>query len=335
MKYESQNELKAALKKAAKGAERAAILYEGKNRKLVQSSGANVTLYSGEKKEGKTIKEQLEDVYVLLIERLNARTGIRDGVGALGGLSERTTALEFAKLCREERMALAGIKDDVVIEKGKPVLTTDIDVIRINNVKRETREELGNLGVSSSLINFDEMKLVEMKGVTDDNFLLNIWDGEGDVWAINPYCHMLKVKEDVIESLLSAAKQKEEHSEVNNLRKMPLFEALKHYGERGGEVQTNDGRNAENDYRYVHEWLAAWAIASEILDHDDEKMIELMKEVQSDTPWKIDFKSAAEKMGKDLSFVAEVLKIKPQTIIEMQKVQPKKEICFSDKSNTL
>ena len=322
MQYQTQNELKSALKKASKGAERAAILYEGENRKLIQSSGANVTLYCGEKKAGKMIKEELEDVHVLLIERLNARTGVRDGIGALGG----TTPLEFAKLSKEERTALVGLRDDIILEKGEPVLTTDIDVIRANNVKRETREELGNLGISTESIDFDKMKLVEMKGVTDDNFLINIWNGEGNVWAINPYCHMLKVEDKVMEDLLTADKQMEDHSEVNNLRKLPLFEALKHFGEHGGKVQMNDGRNAENDYRYVHEWLAAWAIASEVLNHDDKKMIELMTEVQEETAWKIDFKGAAERMGKDIYFVAEVLKIKPETIIEMQKKQPRSDL---------
>ncbi len=132
---------------------------------------------------------------------------------------------------------------------------------------------------------------------------------------------MLKVEDEILENLVSADQKKQEHSEVNNLRKMPLFEALKHYGERGGKVQMNDGRNAENDYRYVHEWLAMWGLASEVLGHDDEKMLKLMEEVQKETPWKINFRSAAEKMGKDIYFIADVLKIKPETIEKMQKIQ--------------
>ena len=321
MIYKTVAELRTALKTAREGEERASILYEGENRKLIESSGANVTLYAGDVKTGKTLKEELEDVSVLLIERLNAKTGVRDGVGALGGLSERTTLLEFTKLSKDERRALIGHKDDVVEIDGEPVLTTDMDVIRVNNVKRETREELGNLGVFSADIDFEKMQLVEMNGVTDDNYLINIWNGEGDVWAINPYCHILKVENSAMANLVNARKQKEEHSEVNNLRKMPLFEALKHYGEYGGAVQTNDGRNAENDYRYAHEWLAVWAIASELLGHDDQKMIDLAREVQIETPWKIDFKRAAEKMGRDICFVAEVLQIKPETITQMQKNQ--------------
>ena len=164
-------------------------------------------------------------------------------------MSERTTPLEFAKLSPAERADLVGIKDDIVIENGKPALTTDIDIIRQNNVKRETREELGNLGISDSAINFDKMHLVEMTDVRDDNYLLNIWNGEGDVWAITPYCHTLKVDGNIINNLISATKEMEEHSEVNNLRKIPLFEAVKHYGEYSGTIKTNDGRNAENDYR--------------------------------------------------------------------------------------
>ena len=332
MKYNTQNELKIALRRAAKGAERAAILYDGENRKLIQSSGANVTLYSGEVKTGESVKEQLEDISVLLIERLNARTGVRDGIGALGGLSERTTPLYFAKLSEQERISLIDLRDDVVEENGKAVLTTDIDVIRVNNVKREMREELGDLGLSCQETDFDKMELIEMSGVKDDNFLINIWSGEGDVWAINPYCHVLKVEDDFIQNLVGANQKKKEHAEVNNLRKMPLFEALKHYGEYGGKVQMNDGRNAEKDYRYVHEWLAVWGLASKVLGHDDEKMLKLMKEVQKETPWKIDFESAAKKMGKDIHFVAEVLKIKPETIEQMQRIQPQTDF-YKEKAN--
>ena len=57
-----------------------------------------------------------------------------------------------------------------------------------------------------------------------------------------------------------------------------------------------------------------------------------MKEVQKETPWKIDFESAAKKMGKDIHFVAEVLKIKPETIEQMQRIQPQTDF-YKEKAN--
>ena len=90
MKYQTRKEVLEALGKAPKGAEREKILSVKENRDLLLSSGANVTLYAGEVIDADSMEKMLENVYVGLIQRLNAKTGKPDGVGALGGLSERT-----------------------------------------------------------------------------------------------------------------------------------------------------------------------------------------------------------------------------------------------------
>ena len=87
MIYKTKKELLTALSQASKGTERADILSVRQNRDLIKSSGANVTLYSGDTKEAVSPLKELEDIYIGVIQRLNAKTGKPDGIGALGGLS--------------------------------------------------------------------------------------------------------------------------------------------------------------------------------------------------------------------------------------------------------
>ena len=71
-----------------KGEERAKLLENPEIRKAVLSSGANVTIYSGEvNSEAKFSKGMFADVFIGLIQRKN-RKGKLDGLGALGGLAE-------------------------------------------------------------------------------------------------------------------------------------------------------------------------------------------------------------------------------------------------------
>lgn len=321
MSYSSAQEVLKALKDAPKGKARQQILEDTQNRDLIKSSGANVTLYCGNITEGKTFCERLQNVYVGLIARLNAKTSQPDGIGALGGLSERTDTVAFNTLSETEKRALIAYKDDVIFQNGHAVLTNNIDIIRKNNVMRETREELNNLGIYDYDIPFDKMQLVKMPDIKDDNFIINRWNGQGQAWAITPYCHLLKVPENLLNRLAenSADINRHEHnSEAARFIKMPLFEALKNYGNYSGDIRLEDGRNAQTDYRYPHEWLSAWALVSTLFKHNDEKLISLKQELQSQTPWVISFKPAAEKMGKDLNFIANILHVRPETISGME-----------------
>lgn len=321
MIYNSSEELLEALGKLPKGIARAEILAIPQNRNLIKSSGANVTFYCGELKDGATVKEQLSNVRLGLIVRTNSRSGIFDGMGAFGGLSERITAAKFDTMSEPEKFAAAESYDDIIISEGKPVLTTDIDVIRTRNVMREMREELGNLGIYDYNLNVSSMTLIPMPEIKDDNYIINIWNGQGQAWAITPYCHTLKVREKILDNLVERSqdiKRHEAHSEAASFIKIPLFQALKSYGNFSGTNKLEDGRNATSDYRYPHEWLAAWYIASQILQNDDNSMIKLMNELQSETPYKISFKQAAKKMGKDLDFIASTLNLKLKTVESME-----------------
>ncbi len=322
MIYKTKKELLTALSQASKGTERADILSVRQNRDLIKSSGANVTLYSGDTKEAVSPLKELEDIYIGVIQRLNAKTGKPDGIGALGGLSERTNEDDFMRLSTIQKSFLTKTKDDVISTPNGIILTKDINLIARNNVLRETREELGNLGIYDFKFNPEDMRLIDMPEIKDDNFAINIWDGKGDVYCITPYCHILKTSEktlDMLEQRSADIHKHEQNPEAAKFVKIKLTQALRNFGNKSGTNKLEDGRNANSDYRYPHEWLASWALASELLNHDEEKIVKLYKEIQAQTPWKISFKNAAEKMGQDLNFVANVLKISPKAVEEMEK----------------
>lgn len=79
-KYRTKNEVMAALSRAGVGEARAEILQDDAARNLVLNSGSNVLLV---RKDGKGV----ENTVIYVTER--KRGDNRDGIGALGGLSER------------------------------------------------------------------------------------------------------------------------------------------------------------------------------------------------------------------------------------------------------
>ena len=321
MIYRSKAELMEALRNTPKGPQRAEILSAEENRRLIYNSGANVTLYAGQIQEGKTFQEKLGNIYLGLIERKNAKTGRREGVGALGGLSERISDEEFNQLDITEQAELIGLKDDVIKgEDNLPYHTTDINIISRNTVKRESFEELGNLGIYDNPIDTSLMQPLDMSAVRDDNYAINIWNGYGQVWAVTPYCYRLEVSENLLSKLHSQSleNQHEPNSEAQSYLKMPLFEALPRFGKQDGAVLSEDGRDMEYDYRYPHEWLVSWKIAADVLHGDTKAMLNLASEVQASANHQISFAKAAHAMGQNLDFVALVLELNPDTVRQME-----------------
>ena len=101
-----------------KGNLRAKLLEKNEIRQAVLSSGANVTIYSGEVDDSAdNVVQSLSNVYIGLIQRKNKK-GQFDGLGALGGLAERTDEQAFASLSKSDRISLFQVKDDVVISTG-------------------------------------------------------------------------------------------------------------------------------------------------------------------------------------------------------------------------
>lgn len=311
-----------ALKKVAKtpkGSERAALLKNDEFRELLLNSSANVTIYEGSAKPGTTCQEKLQDVYIGLIQRKNKK-GYLDGLGALGGLAERTSEEQFTQMSDVEKLALLGEKDDIILRDGHITLTRDINIIRQNNVLREMREELSDLGIHGITINPERLQLIPMPKVKDDNYMINIWDGKGECFAITPYCHLYKDEENLI-NRLSATAQEHKGGEATTYKRIPLFEALSAYGTPAGtDAALEDGRSAAKDYRYPHEHLAAWVLAAELLQHNPEKMVALADEVQRTSGHQISFARLAKATGQTMKDLADILQIKPDTLYQMEQI---------------
>lgn len=316
--------------KTPKGNERAKLLMDDNFRALVLSSGANVTIYEGELKESSSIKDAISDIYIGLIQRKNKK-GNFDGLGALGGLAERTSLEEFNKLSSSERRLLIGKKDDIILEDNIPVLIFDMNIIRKNNVMREMSEELADIGITDITINPSNMELVYMPKVKDDNYMINIWDGRGECFAITPYCHLYKDDSGLIDTIIKRANE-QEHGEVAEYKKVALFEALKAYGNIGSKHTLEDGRDAIKDYRYPHEHLASWALASKLLDNNEDRLLELAVEVQKSANHLISFERIARDTTLELSDVAKVLNISPSALDKMEKTCAK---TYKNKQNEL
>ena len=302
---------------APKGDARAKLLQNDEIRTAVLSSGANVTLYTGKPHTANSAKEALSDVYIGLILRKN-KFGHLDGLGALGGLAERTDAGDFKKLNRLGRLALVGQKDDVILVGTTPTLTTDIDIIRKNNVLREMREELADLGISDITINAENLVAVEMPKVKDDNYMINIWNGKGECYAITPFCHLYEDKIGLIDEISRRAQQKIS-GEAVTYKKIPLLTALTAYGHRGSAAcSLEDGRHAEKDYRYPHEYLASWCLAAKLLGYQPDRMVVLAQEVQQTTDHPISFAKLAKATEQTMGNIAKSMGILSKTLQQME-----------------
>ena len=179
---------------------------------------------------------------------------------------------------------------------------------------------MGNLGIYDFVPDADKLELVEMPGVRDDNYILNVWNGGGQVWAVTPFCHILRTGEELLNRLAEQSRlnKHEADSEVRRFHKMPLFEALPRWGGSLGGEKSEDGRDMTYDYRYPHEWLVSWRIASDCLKHDAQSMKTLAADVQSSVHHRLDFENALQCMGQTTGWADGVLKLPSGTVARMQ-----------------
>lgn len=313
----TQQEALARLAALPAGQARAKLLSISSIRNAVLNSGANVTFYTGQVKGGMaSVLESLENVYIGLNQRKNRR-GELDGLGAFGGLAERTKREEFEAMGKSERMALVKTKDDVEIVDGEPVLLTDMDKIRVNNVLRELREELLDLGITHISINPAELVLIPMPHVKDDNYIINKWDGNGVAYAVSPYGHLYKDNRGLIDSIMAVAGEKE-GGELKEFKKVKLIDALVAWGNHDA-ISLEDGRSATRDYRYPHEYLVPWALASMLLGYDSQKMKQLALEVQAGCDHLISFAEIARATKQTMKDVADILHLPVAVLKEIEK----------------
>ncbi len=336
--YADRAEVENALRNAPKGKAREKILAAGDNRRLIAGSGANVTFYAGSAgTEGGALK-RLQSVCVGVLLRRNAKTGRPDGLGALGGLAERTGAGEFAAADETTRRKLAAVRDDVVVSAGKAALISDEEEIARRNVCREMREELGNLGIYDFKLPAAAFEAADVPGACDDNFAVNRWNGEGHVWAVTPRCFLLKTDARTLERLqgLSEKGRREAFSEARGFCKIRLTEALSRFGKKGGAEVSEDGRDMASDYRYPHEWMVLWILAARELRHDEKLLVSLAGEVQAACAHRLDLFDAADRMRVGMGELAAAFGVSPQTVKNMQenmnvvwrqKCRPEREEC--------
>lgn len=308
------------LAQTPKGQARAELLKNG-GRDLVLNSGANVTMYCGNVcTDCENVTDILRNIYLGVIQRKNTQ-GKLDGLGALGGLAERTSKQEFNALSQSEKQLLVGKKDDVIMENGEIILTTNMAQIRVNNVLREMREELTDLGVECPTLMLQKLELISMPNVKDDNYIINIWNGDKECFAVNPYCHIYHDQEGIIDTILRKSQETTPTGEVAGFKKIPLIEALGAFGHIGtGENVLEDMRSADKDYRYPHVYLAVWALAGKLLNHNEAKMIELAQVLQEKNNHPISLKRIADASGQSMSDVAQVLQISNTTLEKMESI---------------
>lgn len=305
MRFDSQQKVLDALRQLPKGSARSDILRDKRNRSLVLTTGANVMLYCGKAREAGSAREKLSDIHVAVLNRRNPQTGEPDGLGNLGGLSERTNPFAFYHLSLDEKIGLVGKKDDVILVNDTPILTKDMDIICRNNILREAREELSDLGIEGVHLETKDIKSIPLPGLKDDNFIANIWDGNGTAYAVNPYCHMLEIDEGLMDFLqersLDSSPKKD--AEVSAITKHSLFDVLSRPG----------------DYRYAHEWFATWVIASKMLNHNPEELVKLAEEVYYSSNRPVGFEATIRKMAVNPSILADALHIDVETFEQMRR----------------
>ncbi len=336
--YKTSTELLKALAPLS-AKERAALLENPQNRALVQSTGSNVQIISGKLSKGNSFEEQFKNVQVGLLKRLSPKTGKTNGVGALGGLSERTAPTVFATLSVAEKKALMATKDDIILKDNIPTLTNDLNIIRKNNYLREVTEELNDLGITNSSI-YDSLKQATYipMPIKDDNFIINIWRGTGMVFAVNPCCHIAHVKPEELKTLVRESKKntsKKVGAEAAGYEAVSLFNALGRFGKTGGTYTSEDGRDMTYDYRYPHEYLTLWVEVSNLLKNDEQKMLNLIKELQEKNAHQISLKKVAENMrlGSDWAqTIGQILNISPQSVNKMEITAQK---IFSEKKQKM
>lgn len=285
--FKSKEEVVKALPKYPKGEVRRKFLKQTNALDFISDIGSNVTMYCGNTIDGKTFKEKLQSVSVILIHRCKPN-GESDGIGALGGLSESISKEELALLSPEKKENITDLWDNVEIKEGEIKIISDKRKISLNNIKREVREELGNLGIYSYSLPFEQAILLPFKP-QDDDYLVNRWK-EGDrVCVVHPHCYIMRISQKTAHDLVSKSDQgiREHDTELSGLQKYPLTEVL-----------FRVGQNPSTDYRYAHEWLSGWFLASHLLKEKEDR--QQLTETLNQIPY---FNVSCQKMGLNTDLI--------------------------------
>ncbi len=255
-----------------KGNERRLFLEQTNACDFLMSIGSNVTLFYGQSSDDTDILKRLSTVDVFLIQR-RTENGVFDGFGAFGGLSECLDENLFIGMSLSERETMVGVWDNVIMQNGQPVLTQDKHIISLNNVRREMREELSDIGFYDIAFEWDKMIKTPLVCL-DDDYLVHRWEPGTPARIVEPQCYVMPISSSLADTLMHSdlKKTRQPNGELFGLVKMPLNEALFQIA-----PLTTQG------YHYSHEWLSAWFLASFCLqeEYQRQQLVDLLKQVPS------------------------------------------------------
>ncbi len=197
----------------------------------------------------------------------------------------------LASALSQQLERLLALKDDLKIgEDGTIKIIRDMGEIARTTAARETLEEASELfaafeafagkdirqklGIDSErlrdIFRASVLRPVPLAHVKDDNFVINIWNGDmnNPAFAVTPFGNLLDLDEESFDAIVIPGYAKMEEGrrllannpdqlagrEILGLEAVPLFDALKAWGKPG----KNGGRDLSHDYRYPHEWLSVW-----------------------------------------------------------------------------
>ena len=218
---------------------------------------------------------------------------------------------------------LLGGKDDIVSNThGDVILTSDIKTIAANTVRREMLEELSEIGLGSFKIDASRLHLIKNDGIKDDGYILETWNGDMDkaagIYAVTPFCHTYNLSPaEIIQ--IRETKQEGGGYEIGKLNREPLLDMLERFGKKNAEAKSDLTYN----FKYPHEYISVWEIASSALERNPDKLVTLAETVQKNIAakgeaYKIDFAEVAKSRGVKISDINTYLEVPAGTVERMQ-----------------
>ena len=89
-------------------------------------------------------------------------------------------------------------------------------------------------------------------------------------------------------------------------------------------MNKTEKRDMQSDYRYPHEWLSAWYLASVQLNHQAVDLKKLAVQLQKNTPYLIDFEQAGKEMKISSEKMADILGVSKENMQDL--IQSVKEV---------
>lgn len=237
-------------------------------------------------------------------------------------------AIAAGNITAPVRDALVNVFDDVVADAATHIAyTNDPAIILDKNIRREAREELGNRAyrLMKPTIDAHGFEIV-MSGLVDDRYVCTPawWADAFEKQGLFAYpCSatttMLKVDGTTFDTLIALTENAQSgDGEVTGLSALPLSDALT-------RLSCNNiagpGYRADFHYRYLHEGLVPWRMASDALGGDPSLLVALTKKIAARyaPENRLDFARVATQLGMTLDDFDRQFNVQRGTFAKMQK----------------